>query len=272
MDTLPEHEQLAHALVMAQPLVQWMVRQGIGHGVFAAAIKPLFLAAAMEDLNREERKLTDSALTLRSGLHRKDVHALREEASDSTSTLAKLGNTWSKPSPANQVFTRWVVDSLPEVLPFDGPPPSFASLVQSISRDIHHRAVLEELQRLGLIDVAEAQVTLRRQRFIPAPNQREKYDLFAAGVADHLHAGSDNINQENNPPHLEQSLFANGLTAESVNHLTEQARLLWQQVLREMTTTATPLCIQDTDSPESYRFRLGMFTYAAPESNQDPQP
>ena len=46
---------------------------------FAAALKPVFLAQAEQELVRLGRKRTDSAISLLSGLHRKDVRALGED-------------------------------------------------------------------------------------------------------------------------------------------------------------------------------------------------
>lgn len=269
MSETPEQEQLIHVLVMAQPLVAWMVRHGVGYAAFAAALKPLFLEAAQSELSGDARRVTDSALSLRAGLHRKDVRQLRGAAAESRQALAAQGQRWSKPSAASQVFTRWITSDLPHQLPFDGADPSFATLVQSVSRDMHHRAVLEELQRLELVSLTDGVVALQQQRFVPSPDQQQRRNLFAAAIADHLHAGSDNLSSES-PPHLDQSLFANGLSAESVAQLTEQARLQWQQVLQQLVSVAEPLIQQDRDIENPHRFRLGMFTYSTPEAASTP--
>ena len=73
---------LSEALAVAEPLVAWLVRSGIGHGAFAAALKPVFLEQAQAELQRTGRKSTDTAASLLSGLHREDVRALRAAADD----------------------------------------------------------------------------------------------------------------------------------------------------------------------------------------------
>ena len=61
---------LDHALVILRPLVAWLLRSGVGYGEFAAALKPVFLDMALAEVARDGAKLTDSALSLLSGLHR----------------------------------------------------------------------------------------------------------------------------------------------------------------------------------------------------------
>ncbi len=103
-DASPASPVMQHALTVMLPLVTWLLRSGVGHGEFAAALKPVFLKAARLELERIQGKPTDSALSLLSGLHRKDVRALAPtlRAPDGA---ARLG----KPTPASQVATRWLV-------------------------------------------------------------------------------------------------------------------------------------------------------------------
>ena len=76
------------ALAIAQPLVAWLVRSGVGYAEFAAALKPVFLAQAMAEAQRLGHKPTDSALSLLSGLHRKDVRQMRASAEGEAAELA----------------------------------------------------------------------------------------------------------------------------------------------------------------------------------------
>ena len=113
----------------------------MGYGEFAAALKPVFLEMALAEVARDGAKLTDSALSLLSGLHRKDVRALAPVLKGTADPSAALG----KPSPASQVATRWLTNGWPETLPVAGPAPSFEALARSVSTDLHPRSVLQEL-------------------------------------------------------------------------------------------------------------------------------
>lgn len=270
---LSQDSVIPEALTMAQPLVAWLIRSGVGFGQFAAALKPVFLAQAQAELAREGIKPTDSALSLLSGLHRKDVRAFRESAADTLEQVEADGSAWGKPSAANQVVTRWLsLEGAPAALGLSGPAPSFEALAKSVSQDIHPKTVLLELIRLGLVREEEGRVVLQRNAFVPDPSQQEARQLFAGSVADHLQAGVHNLTQSNGRKFLEQSVFADGLSPESVQQLNGLANRLWAQMLQQVVEAATPLCEQDAQHPHPHRFRLGLFSYTAPEHSEHEKP
>lgn len=267
MSSPPSNSVLPEALGVAQPLVTWLLRSGVGYGEFVAALKPLFLAQAERELQARDQKVTDSALSLLSGLHRKDVRALRSSADSEQQAVSDNRRAWGKPSLANQVATRWMGQSQwPDRLPFSGDAASFETLVQSISRDVHPRAVLQELQRLGIVLEDAGHVNLLRDAFVPEPGQAEARNLMAGAVSDHLHAGVHNLTTQGQGKFLEQSVFADGLSPESVAQLQQLANALWAQVLQQVVQAATPLCEQDATHPQPQRFRLGLFSYSAPDA------
>ena len=251
---------LDHALVILRPLVAWLLRSGVGYGEFAAALKPVFLDMALAEVARGGTKLTDSALSLLSGLHRKDVRALVPVLQGAADPSAALG----KPSPASQVATRWLTNGWPERLPVAGPEPSFEALARSVSQDFHPRAVLLELIRLGVVEEADGAVHLRQAAFVPDARHEETRRLMAGSVADHLAAGVHNLTEDGSRRFLEQSVFADGLSAESARALEQLANALWQDVLTAMVQAAVPLCEKDEAAGGDQRIRLSMFCYSAP--------
>lgn len=264
---------LPEALAIAEPLVAWLLRSGVSYGEFAGALKLLFLTQAQRELQQRGAKPTDSALSLLSGLHRKDVRALRDEAAAQLKAIQYDRGEWGKPSMANQVATRWVAEAQwPDEMPFAGPAPSFEALARSVSRDVHPRAVLEELQRLGLVTSEGDSVRLLREALIPNPSLSEARALLAGAVSDHLHAGVHNLSTSGHGKFLEQSVFADGLSPDSVRALQQLANTLWAQVLSEVVKAATPLCAQDEGYPQPQRFRLGLYSYSAPETSASPSP
>jgi len=264
-DSAPAATVMQHALTVMLPLVTWLLRSGVGHGEFAAALKPVFLKAAQQELLRIQGKPTDSALSLLSGLHRKDVRALAPTLS-APDAAARLG----KPTPASQVATRWLVGDLPASLPVAGPAPSFEALARSVSTDFHPRAVLQELLRLGVAEEAGGQVRLIRSAFVPDARHEETRGLVAGSVADHLAAGVHNLTSGDSRQFLEQSVFADGLSAESARELEKLATQLWQEVLAAMVKAAVPLCEKDEGAGGDHRVRLGMFCYSAPMDGAAP--
>ncbi len=257
---------LAEVLAILEPLVTWLVRSGVGYGALANALKPVFLAQAERELDRLERKQTDSALSLLSGLHRKDVRALSSSADQVTADNAEQGARWGKPSAANQVATRWLSLGWPDSIPVTGNGRSFEELARKVSRDFHHRAVLDDLVRLGMVREDDGVAHLLRHAFTPAPGLAEARQLFAGSAKDHLSAGVHNLSGNPGPRYLEQSVFADGLSEESVRQLQRLANEIWAEALRRVVDAAVPLCEKDEGTQAPQRFRLGVFSYSAPES------
>ena len=65
---------------MMQHIAHWLIHSGIGYTDFVAALKPVFYEQALAELGRIKQNKTDSAVSLLSGLHRKDVSAFRQQA------------------------------------------------------------------------------------------------------------------------------------------------------------------------------------------------
>jgi len=252
---------LDEAIGIATPLAKWLIRNGIGYAQFSSALKDVFYQSAEQELHRKNQKITVSALSLTSGLHRKDVKAFTDqiEASDK----CKMRISSAKPSIANQVFTRWITQpNLSRVLPISGDDASFEALVSATSKDLHHRTVLQELLRLGVVFVEGKNVSLARDGFSPNPDLHEARLLMAQSVADHLNAGVHNLTLDQQKKFLEQSVFVDGLSSESAQKLNLLSNEIWAHALKKITEYATPLCEQDTGVTSSHRFRLGVFSFS----------
>lgn len=261
---------LSAVLRVMVPLVRWLLRSGVGYTEFTAAIKLVFLSEARNEVRRSGAKETDSALSLLSGLHRKDIRkvALDSHEQGSPSTISVP----AKASLASQVVARWVASGLPQALPVTGAD-SFERLVQLVSTDVHPRSVQHELVRLGVARLEEGQVVLLRRAFVPDPASQESRQLLADSVADHLAAGVHNLTgdrRDGNRKYLEQALFADGLSEQSIRTLEQLANELWHETMRRMLEAAVPLCEHDEPLGGNQRLRLGMFCYAeAMEGTED---
>jgi len=244
------------------PVVRWLLRSGVQYGAFAAALKTVFLEVASEELQRSGKKTTDSAVSVLSGLHRKDVRAI-----SATSHEPELKSV----SLASQVFTRWLTGARyrdatgkPRSLPRLGERRSFETLAREVSTDVHPRTVLDELVRLGLVRLRGEMVELNAKSFVPSSDQSELAALFAANAGDHLAAAVHNLTTTQ-PRFLEQSVFADGLSDQSTKELHEIARALWGKAFERMVAEATKRCKADSDAPNPNRMRFGVYYYDEPQ-------
>ncbi len=262
---------LDSVLTVLEPLVLLSIRHGISYVELAEQLKVVFLAQAIADSQLTGAKQTDSALSLSTGLQRRDVQQLRVHAQQATRPQ-NLHHT----VPA-EVIGRWLGDGYPDDLPYSGEglDVSFEKLVRSISKDKHPRSVLDELLRIQVASFDEdlQTVTLSRKAFLPDEQSDAMQHLFRRTLTDHLLASVHNISTDQQPKFLEQAVFAHGLSAQSSAILHAYARKQWENMMQDFLKFAGSLCVVDADGPASTeRFTVGMFAYSAPDTVVDSSP
>lgn len=268
---------LAQVLRVLQPLVRLLVRQGVTYPAFAAALKRVFVDAARAELRAQRMPRTDSALTLLSGVHRRDLRALgRAEASAPPPAPMSL---------AAEVVARWMseprcLDDQGRPLPLPrsgdgvagGEPMSFDALVAGVSSDVRARAVLDELQRLGVAHEDAAGVHLHGAGFAPQQGFEELAWLFADNLRDHAASASANLLGQGNA--LEQAVWVDEITPESAVRLQAVAVQAWQQAFRQVMAEAQTRFDGDAaaqpPAQRRHRARFGVYFHAAPMDEDAP--
>lgn len=244
---------------LMQQVVRWLIHSGVGYTEFIGSLKPIFYKQALLELEHLAQKQTDSAISLISGLHRKDVVLFKKET---TEYQADFLQALPISVPA-RVIGRWIALNLPSVIPFTGQDISFETLVKDVSTEKHPRSILLELERLSVVKEREGNVFLQQKSFTPDLKMQESKALFSQNITDHMRAGIDNfINQHKNFTHLEQAVFADKLSQESVKKLRQLSCELWEEMAQKLVNQAIAYCEEDQDKPEANkRFRLGVYQY-----------
>ena len=248
------------------PLCRLLLGTGIDYGQAAAELREVFLEQAHAQLQRSAAPDTDSALSLLSGVHRKDVRRWR--------TQGRRASARAPMSIGAQVFARWAAlpgyrgrDRRPLPLPRTGEPPSFEALTRLVTRDVHPFTVLQEMARKGLVatelrDGVET-VLPRRDGAVPVADLQELLEVLAMNLADHAAAGVANLDGQ--APRLEQSVFADGLSAASTQRLARLARRLWERDRAEMVAEALKCLESDRgDAAADRRIRFGAYYWNTP--------
>lgn len=230
---------------LLEPMAQLMIADGVQLNALVEALKRALVDAAVRHYSLEERQTSDTRIAILTGVHRKDVRRLRESP-----TPPHRG----QPMPvASFVVGRWI--SEPRYLSADGQAlrlartpryaepgqPDFSSLVAEVSRDVSARAVLDELERLGVVAIGDdAHVELKAHAFMPPPGLQESFDFMAANVADHLASAVANLGRtDDTSAWLEQSAFSQQLTPVQARQLHQLARRLWGTALQKFLQSAT---------------------------------
>lgn len=253
------------------PWIQSLVRHGVTYPQLAAQLKEVFFEAAVTELQAAGQRQTDSALSVLSGLHRKDVRTFSSATPRPASATVPL---------SSQIVTRWLSDpryrdkrNKPRDLLRNGSADSFEALAMSVSTDVHPRTALEELIRLGVVTLQGDRVCMNGAAFVPKQGFAELVALLTQNVADHLAAGAHNLDAEDSHRFLEQSVFAESLTAESARHLGDLARDIWAGAFERMVTEATVRVAADKSMPDAgHRMRFGVFFYADTGAAPDGEP
>ena len=256
------------------PLLHLLLAHGIDYTQLTACLKPWVIEQARQELLRGGQRDTDSAISLLSGVHRKDVRAWR---------LGGLRDRFDQVVPySTQVFARWLDDPLyrdrrkrAKPLLRSGPAPSFESLARSVTQDVHPFTLLGELLRLGLVRVEvvrdQEMVIPAKDGHVPQPGSSEMLAIFSANLGDHARAAAANMLSESQ--HLEQSVFAQGITPRSAAKLGALARKLWAQARQEMIGEAHRLYQQDQGLADATaRMRFGAYFWdekTPPMDNHD---
>ena len=259
------------------PLAELAVARGLPF----AAIEDMFKAAFVEAARRAQPESAGPRIVSRvataTGLTRREVTRLVAEPADADVAGAPPP---ARPSPATQVFTRWRADPAlcdrrgqPRPLPRQGPAPSFEALARSVTQDVHPRSLHDELCRLGLAEVEGDQVRLLRERVVAARDSARAFGFLGSNVGDHLRAGVANVLAET-PRHVEQAVFADELSDESIAAFDEIARTQWQALLAATVPKLQALIDADAAAgrKRDRRVRIGLYTYHAAMSEAPAEP
>lgn len=263
-DVLPAHvELLAACAAVLAPLARLAIAQGVAYAQIDELVKAAFVQAGLAAHARAPMHRGVSRVSAATGLNRREVSRLMQPAAEE---LPK------RRSPATEVFTRWVSEptlrrngSAPRRLPRQGPAPSFESLAQSVTRDVHPRSLLEELSRLGLarLDESDDTVELLRETFVPQGDHKRLFGFLGANVGDHLASAVDNV-LSTAPRHLEQALFADELSLESLERVRPIVADQWAAIVRSLAPMVDGLIQADLEAgrPRDQRLRVGLYSYA----------
>lgn len=252
-------------LAAVRPMVRWLIRHGVTFPEFADRAKRIFLEEAKAELLASRPKPpTDSALSLLSGVHRRDIREFRSidaQGGMKASPIESFGV-------ASQVFARWITD--PSYLNPKGEPialerqnsKSFDHLVFLVSQDVSPKSVLEQLHRLGIVRIdGQDMIYCEVKGFVPRAGLAQMGQDISASLRDHIQSCIDNV--EGRANWLEQSIFVESISAESAHILHTAAAKIWRQNHQELMRLAQERFAMDQTSAidTTHRARLGMYYF-----------
>jgi len=258
---------------LLRPLVRLLLSQGISFTTFCEMVKSTYIKVADAEFKLDAKPQTDSRISLLTGIHRREVNRLRNEA------VTEI----NLPEPASMsalLLTIW--SGHPQYLDEQGLPlplprlaskaeeHSFESLVQSVSKDFRPRVVLDEWLRQGIIKLdSDDRVHLSADAFVQPHDLAEKIFYFGQNTHDHLAATVHNL-AGGSPLFLERCVFYDKLSAASVKELADYSRIVGMRSLHSINKRAAELQQRDKGNADAmHRANFGVYQYSEAETSDE---
>jgi Family of unknown function (DUF6502) len=245
------------------PLARLCLANGITFATAEEVLKRAFVqeANALQPGGPEHGMV--SRISTATGINRREVRRLTKLEAPERATKQPL---------ASEVLARWMTDHSyrsqngePSMLNRLGKAPSFEALAQAVTRDVHHRSMLDELLRLDLVSYNKDLdcVSITRNDFVPRCDSQQMLNFLGDNVGDHLNAAIANVLHDGNS-HLEQAVFADELSTESIEALQPLVLAQWKSLREDMVPAITALIEADklAGREQDQRVRIGLYTFA----------
>lgn len=257
---LPQQSYLSALKLLLRPLVRGLISQGMPLPFMNTMLKHVYVDAA-EDFHISSKRLTDSRISLLTGVHRKDVKRIREQKREvpELSSHASIGA---------QVVALWSGDA--RYLDADGRPAkllrtgkgSFDELVESVNRDMRPRTLLDEWRRRELVSLDDdGLVVLNAAAFVPSEDYDDLAYYFGQNLHDHIAVAVHNLEGVDRPL-FERATYYNGLSQQSVDELEMLAREIGMDALVKLNKEAHKRAQRDQGlAGAQKRINFGMYFY-----------
>jgi hypothetical protein len=260
---------VSHLLV---PLARLCLANGITFAAAEEVLKRSFVQEANALQPGAAQHGMVSRISTATGINRREVTRL---------TKLKAPERATKQPLAAEILARWTTDpsyrnqddGVPIVLNRLGPVPSFEALAQTVTRDIHHRSMLDELIRLDLVSYDENvdRVALTRNDFVPRCDSQQMLTFLGDNVGDHLNAAIANVLHDGYS-HLEQAVFADELSTESIVAIRPLVIAHWKALREDLVPAITALIEADklAGRSQDQRVRIGLYTFTDTTTDSKP--
>jgi hypothetical protein len=267
---------LKSASLVLRPIVSLLMRYGIGLNDVIEVIKRLYVEVAQQTLLADQRKATESAISVMSGVHRKDVHRIVEDPSFAAPTMA-----FEREGALDRAMQLWTNDS--RFLSKSGAPrplarrtvaqptraryTTFDDLIEAVSKGVPPRSVLDQWLRLGAVTLnTNAEVVFAKPEFAKGQELSQIMRSMVAS-ADRLTAAVNNIFAGE----LRYALgYVRGydLTEAQVEKLDAKVRLIVRatsEKLNALVVQAEERSAREPESPQGrFRYSMGLHAYYEP--------
>lgn len=248
-------------LNLLDPLLSAFARLTVARGILfpdlMERLKHHYIDAATD---MTAGKVTDSRLSVLTGLQRRDIVRLRNipHPVQAPNHLARLVALW-------QTEPAYNTSGTPNPLAKNGPAPSFEALARIVRRDVHPRTMLDTLLATGTIRIndSDQSVQLVQTSYQPLAGTEDQLAYLAKNAGDHLNAATDNV-LGHTPPHFERAVHYTQLTASQIDELKADFDAGQMALLELLSKKAAKMKKLPSEGAHD-RFRAGGYFYQTSE-------
>ena len=248
-------------LNLLDPLFAAFARLTVARGIlFPDLIERLKLHYIDAAKEMAEGKITDSRLSVLTGLQRRDIVRLRDmpPKGERSNHLARLVALW-------QTDPTYAAFGTTKDLPKNGPAPSFEDLAWIVRRDVHPRTMLDALTATGTVCASEDghSVRLIKTSYQPLAGSEDQLGYLARNFGDHLDAATENV-LGHTPPHFERAVHYTELSLAQIAEIKLDYEAGQMALFQDLSKKAATM---KKEAPEgaNMRFRAGGYFYQAEE-------
>ena len=203
----------AAVLKLLRPLVRILLRYGVPYQSFCELAKWVYVNVADKEFGIQGRKQTVSRISVITGISRKEVLRMKRiEKPDDRDNSDKFNR-------AARVVAAWLreEDFLDETgnparLPMAGTGTSFSELIRRFSGDVTPRATLDELIRVGIVNVEEdGKISLVSRSFVPEQSDTDILHILGKDVSHLISTLDHNLQTELKDPFFQREVAYDNL-------------------------------------------------------------
>ena len=169
--------------LILRPVISFCIKHSVKIQDLVECAKQVYVDLANEEITKRKQRVTDSRISVITGLQRRDILRLQEtsqETSNSKNLISRVIALWQ----TDKKFT--TAKGKPRVLSSGFEGCEFNDLVRKISKDLNPATVLFELERTQSIERTKQGIQLAMRSYIPKGDPEALFKLYADDSQDLL--------------------------------------------------------------------------------------
>ena len=220
---------------LLKPIVRELVAKGLTYPALARILRELYVETAERDFALPFKSPSDSRVSLVTGLHRKEVARLRRRPREPDPEIGGIESI------ASRVIGRWIAKrgyrdrkGRPREIGYEesGRRPSFVALVRELGIDVPPRSVLDELVRVGAVEIRpDGMLALCEEVLVPSGELEAKLPILATDPGELFATIAHNLDEPEDT-WLQRKVVYDNVGADALPELRAAAKRLGADFLR----------------------------------------